>query len=103
MTDPAALTTAHELATICRLSYRQVDHWTVRGYLHAVGRSRGQGHRRVYAPEEVVTARIMAALVHAGVSVEAAGPAARTAVVDPEARRWFGVILGNLHVAGRFS
>lgn len=78
-------TSAHTLAVLCRLSYRQVDHWTARGFLVPEAREHARsGHPRMYPQTEVTVARIMAALVHAGVKVEAAAVAARSATTTSD-------------------
>ena len=95
-----------ELAIRARVSVRQVQHWTAVGLLHADERPdnrRRQGTWLTYAPEEVRVALVLASLVHGGVILSAAGPAARAAVVgldenDPAA---FATMVGGLAVFGR--
>ncbi len=65
--------------TLCDVSgatFRQVDHWCRKGYLKPVG-GVGTGYSRDFPGDEVRVAKIMARLVSAGVSPEAAHRAAR--------------------------
>ena len=59
------------------MTYRQLDHWTRRGYLRADEPTPGSGHRRTWPPREVEVARTMARLVAAGMSPRQASEVAR--------------------------
>jgi DNA-binding transcriptional MerR regulator len=91
------LLTAHQLAERVRVTYRQLDHWLAHGYLPAQDSTPGTGTRRRFTPDEVDLARVLAALVHAGVDPRAAGQSLHTAAVGP---RRFAVELGTLIVTG---
>lgn len=60
-------------------TYRQIDYWERRGYIHADPRPKGStsGTPRTWAAEELRVAREMALLVSVGVLPEAAHRAAR--------------------------
>jgi DNA-binding transcriptional MerR regulator len=88
---------ARQLAELVRVSYRQLDHWLSAGYLPAHDGTPGTGHRRRFTPAEVETARVLAALVHAGIDPRAAGEALPSALVG---LRKFRVDLGELVVIG---
>jgi hypothetical protein len=64
---------------LCQVSgatFRQLDHWSRRGWLHPIG-GIGTGYSRDWPADEVRVAKVMARLVNAGVSPEAAARAAR--------------------------
>lgn len=69
-------TVGHEDMTRCGASYRQIDHWTRAGYLHAV-EGGGTGHARRWPLAERHTAATMYRLVVAGLSPAAAHTVAR--------------------------
>lgn len=54
--------TSPQVVDLVGISYRQLDVWTVRGYLVADARG-GSGNRRRYRPAVVVKARLMGSLV----------------------------------------
>lgn len=54
--------TSPEVVDLAGITYRQLDLWTVRGYLVADARG-GSGNRRRYRPAVVVKARLMGSLV----------------------------------------
>jgi hypothetical protein len=92
---------AIRLAERARISYRQLDYWTRAGYVHTAPREPGQGHPRLYGHDEVFVALVLAALVHAGVQLDAAGPAARRSIVrtEPDGTT-FATMLDGLAVYG---
>jgi hypothetical protein len=95
---------AVELAAAARVSYRQIDYWTRRGFIVPDPRIPGIGHRRHYAPDEVRRTLVLAALVHAGIGPEIAAKAARTAVVvddDPDVPHGFATMIDTLAIFGR--
>ena len=60
------------------ITYRQLDHWTNRGWLHAEDRpSATSGVPRTWPAGELEVAHRMAVLINAGVTPEAAHHAAR--------------------------
>lgn len=58
-------------------TYRQLDHWCRRGYLHPDGEGLGQGRPRTWPPEEVRVVAVMVRLVAAGISPTVAAEVAR--------------------------
>lgn len=64
-------------AAVPGLSYRVLDHWTIRGYLRAANPGCGSGRRRTWPPGEVEIARLMWVMVQAGVGPAGAERAAR--------------------------
>lgn len=59
------------------LTERQIDYWTVKGYLRADTAKPGSGNRRSYSADEVRCARLMVQLVAAGLRIEKAALIAR--------------------------
>lgn len=59
------------------MTYRQLDYWTRQGYLHCDNPTPGSGTRRTWPAEQLAVASVMAVLVAAGLTVEAAHHAAR--------------------------
>lgn len=59
---PGGWATHLDMTVVSGLTYRQVDHWTVRGWLVGSG-GVGSGHRRLWAAGEVVVAQVAAVLV----------------------------------------
>lgn len=57
-------------------TYRQLDYWIRRGWLHPLGT--GSGNRRQWPETERRAARIMARCVNAGLTPEAAASVARS-------------------------
>jgi hypothetical protein len=70
-------TVGHEDMTRVGPSYRQIDHWTRRGYLLAEGKG-GQGHTRRWPLEERDVAAMMHRLVTAQIPPEVAHAIARS-------------------------
>lgn len=70
------------------LTYRVLDFWTTRGYLHADQNSPGSGRSRRWSPEEQAVARLMSRLVDAGLTPMGAHHAARNdlQLLDPGIR-----------------
>lgn len=68
-----------QVADRANISYRQLDHWTSRGYLKARRGLSNPGHgiRRQYTKREAEVAEHMARLVHDGVAPDRAARAAR--------------------------
>lgn len=66
-----------DLVRMARISYRQADHWTRRGWIVASADGVGSGYRRTWSADEVAVAVYMATLVRAGVTPAAAARAAR--------------------------
>lgn len=64
------------------LSYRQLDHWTRRGYLIAENPDCGSGRDRTYAESEIAIAARMKELVDRGYTVAAAARVARKEAID---------------------
>lgn len=64
------------------LTYRQLDYWTRKGYIHATASNPGSGHYRTWPEAEQRIAERMARLIKAGFRVDAAAVAARTFVND---------------------
>lgn len=69
--------TTTDLALPDGISYRQLDYWVRRGYLRPGNADLGPGFRRTWDDDERRVATLMARLVRAGVSVEAAHRVAR--------------------------
>jgi DNA-binding transcriptional MerR regulator len=65
------------LVQVSGATFRQLDHWSRKGLLRPVG-GEGTGHVRDFPAEEVQVAKVMARLVGAGISPEAAARAARS-------------------------
>jgi hypothetical protein len=59
------------------LTYRTLNHWTVRGYLQAANPGCGSGRRQTWPAGEVEVAQLMHVLVTAGLSPRGAERAAR--------------------------
>jgi DNA-binding transcriptional MerR regulator len=70
----ADLVSSTELAQRARISYRQLDHWTRKGYIPGFERDVhiGSGYLRHYDEGQVSVVMEMAKLVHAGITVEVA-------------------------------
>jgi DNA-binding transcriptional MerR regulator len=66
-----------QLADHAGLTYRQVDHWTRRGYLKPYREADGSGSQREFLISEAEVARWMARLDAAGFKLEAAATLAR--------------------------
>lgn len=62
------------------LTYRQIDHWTTRGWLVAETASPGTGFRRCYRYRELRVARIACRLIAVGFKTETAVSLARAAI-----------------------
>lgn len=73
---PQALSSV-DVTRITGATYRQLDHWTRRGYLRPAEPTPGTGVPRSWPPQEVEVARVMARLVTAGVVPDRAAAVAR--------------------------
>jgi hypothetical protein len=73
LTLPARLLTSEQVCTLAGITYRQLDHWLRRGYVDCdradLGVPVGTGNPRRYTPEQTHRIRLVASLVHAGLSV----------------------------------
>lgn len=65
-----------QLTHVSGATFRQLDHWCHKGWLRPVG-GVGTGYSRDFGAAEIRVAKLMARLVSAGVSPEAAHRAAR--------------------------
>jgi hypothetical protein len=74
---PEGCVTTSELVSITKITYRQCDFWCNSGYLRPIEPRPGTGTCRFFAAGEVKVAGLMAVMVKAGVSPEAAHRAAR--------------------------
>jgi hypothetical protein len=71
--------TSEAVTAAAGISYRQLDHWTRRGYLRpAADTGNGPGHCREWSSTERAVACLMAALVRAGLEPQAAALIARS-------------------------
>lgn len=59
------------------MTYRQMDYWVRRGYLHPAESRPGSGNARVWPPEELEVGRRMAVLVQGGYTPATAARLAR--------------------------
>jgi DNA-binding transcriptional MerR regulator len=64
------------LVQVSGATFRQLDHWCRKGWLRPEG-GEGTGNFRDFPGDEISVAKVMARLVDAGVSPEAAHRAAR--------------------------
>jgi hypothetical protein len=64
------------------LTYRQVDHWTARGWLHPDAQHPGSGYQRRWPRTELEVARLMRRMTNVGIEPWAAHSAARAMVND---------------------
>jgi DNA-binding transcriptional MerR regulator len=95
MRNDGTLTTG-EVAELARVTYRQLDYWVRREYLHISSPATpGSGTQRHWTPDEAQRARAFGALLHAGVSPVAIGEA--ELLVDDH---WFAARVGVLTVTG---
>jgi hypothetical protein len=80
------------------ISFRQLDHWIVKGYLKATsdGEQTGTGHRRYLSAKEQIIFESMAALVLAGVRPEVAALIARRGA--PGGSEAFSSLVGALRM-----
>jgi hypothetical protein len=80
--------TAIESAQRAGITYRQLDHWVTRGYLHPRRRAHnpGSGHPRTFTPREGDVAEAMAGLVALGMLPAAAAKIGRRIVTKGEAK-----------------
>lgn len=63
---------AGEIIRDAGITYRQLDYWTRRGYVRELNPAAGSGINRRYSAQEVWRIRLMAQLVNAGLSLDAA-------------------------------
>jgi DNA-binding transcriptional MerR regulator len=66
-----------DLVKASGLTYRQIDHWTRKGWLRPLNPDEGSGSRRRYPAAELVVAQRMAILVAEGLTPDAAHTVAR--------------------------
>jgi hypothetical protein len=59
---------ANELAKRLGVSYRQLNHWSVQGWLTPDGNVTGTGHQQFFSGFQITKAGLMADLVLAGVA-----------------------------------
>ena len=76
VTDRSSTPPLAEVVAATGATYRMLDHWVRRNYLHP-DHAGGTGHPRTWPAEEIRVARRMVELVAAGLTVEAAHHAAR--------------------------
>ena len=62
------------------ISYRQLDHWTRKGWLQAADGTPGTGNMRRWKHDEWMVALVMSAMGQMGIRAEKAAPVARAAV-----------------------
>jgi DNA-binding transcriptional MerR regulator len=74
------------------ITYRQLDHWTRKGYLSAV--AKGSGAPRDWEDDAVFIATDMARLVEAGLTVEVAAIVARRHVQFPSSSEKYVLAAG---------
>lgn len=96
---------ALELADLIGVSYKQIDRWSVLGYIKEEPRELGTGHRRAFRNGEVRVAQILATLVKAGVAVPVAAKAARSAIleVDSKGPLFMSELKPGIAVTGRIE
>lgn len=70
--DTDGLLTSHEVAEHAGITFRQLDYWTRRGYVTAEQPGRGSGTQRRFTPEQADRVALLAALVHAGLTLDTA-------------------------------
>lgn len=87
--------TSQEVILLTGVTYRQLDHWCNRGWVTpSVADAEGSGSKRRYAPRDVFSVRVMAALMGTGVSGEqAASIVAEIAQRDDHVIRAYPYIL----------
>lgn len=81
------------------LTYRALDHWSRKGYLHPANPDCGSGRRRTWPAGEVEVAQLMHVLVTAGLSPAGAERAARNGGVLSDGV-WVVVSLDGLTLPG---
>lgn len=69
--------TSADLVSVSGMSYRQLDHWTRKGYLQCANPGAGSGVARVWPDAELRVAETMSRLRDVGLSVETAHLVAR--------------------------
>jgi DNA-binding transcriptional MerR regulator len=75
---------ADEIMATAGVTYRQLDHWTTRGYLRADEPSPGSGNHRTWSPAEIGVAVEIQRLTGAGLSLPTAAAVARRIVTNDE-------------------
>jgi hypothetical protein len=70
--------TTVDVAQLVGVTFRQLDYWLRRGWVPAPNPTPGSGNQRVWTRELVRCAAVMAALVRAGLTPDAASELART-------------------------
>lgn len=77
-TAPEGEVTSNELIQRSGISYRQLDHWTRTGRLHAsTAAEPGSGNARFYPASEIAVARLIKRLLDAGMQITVAHGLAR--------------------------
>lgn len=71
-----------ELLKIAQITFRQLDHWTRKGYLRTLG-PEGSGTHRLWTEDEKLVAVAMSRLISVGFAVEEAAILARRHVEHP--------------------
>lgn len=71
---------AESMARAARVTYRELDHWTTRGYLIPDEQHPGTGHIRRWSQREAEVARVTRRLRDAGFRLHVAASLARDAV-----------------------
>lgn len=87
--ETAPARSGHELAQAARITYRQADYWTDRGWLTPLGDPHpgSSGDRdawRVYPPEMVERARLLGRLTRLGIPVGLAAHLLDDRTIDPD-------------------
>lgn len=73
----------NQLLDKANITYRQLDHWTRKGWVHAYG-GLGSGTSRSYSGAEIDIVVLMADLIRVGISAEKAATIARKMVEKGE-------------------
>lgn len=63
---------APEVTAHSGITYRQLDHWTTRGWLEASAEKQGTGYPREWSNDQAEKARRVVALLNAGFTLHAA-------------------------------
>ncbi len=74
---PSALTSA-QVAEKTGATYRQLDYWAGKGYVHPRVTHTGSGYAREWSPVQVLRVRVILTLLRAGLSLEQAARIAGT-------------------------
>jgi hypothetical protein len=79
--DEPVLMNAQQLADYLKVSYRQIDYWIRTEYL-LVPNCGGSGYKRAIPEVEVRVATLLVRLLHAGLTLSAAGITARRMIAE---------------------